>query len=430
MPGATTGHCWRPSTTCRFTSSPPCPWPSTDGRTSPPARPTRRPSCATSTRAHDSWCSRSTTAVSRPDRALRSRRWRAARRPSSRERAAGGVKRTCETARTACWSRRVGSMRSATRSGACGTTPITARRWAPARARPSSSTSPSLAWRASSTGWSRPTCDALADQAGAPSLGPAPPGRGRRPSATRLGRHQHATDLVAVGRRQPVARPDGALPVDARLRGALRPRGAPGRHRHRRPARGRPDRVRSRRDRLIPAAVPRRRLHPPRQRVRRAEGHQHRGSPPRRGEPGRRFHRVRLRLAPRGSREPLVRPEPAAWRRRQRADPAIFHPVGADAWAPGKVLRLVTHHWSDNWNKGFDVYQEVDRFIAEGRLPDTELWVIGRWPKEIRWRTTRTYGPTAGEELGALLRRCHVYLTASRFDPGPMHPIEGVQCGL
>ncbi len=112
------------------------------------------------------------------------------------------------------------------------------------------------------------------------------------------------------------------------------------------------------------------------------------------------------------------------------ADPAIFHPFGADAWAPGKVLRLVTHHWSDNWNKGFDVYQEVDRLIAAGRLPDTELWVIGRWPKEIRWRTARTYGPTAGEDLGALLRRCHVYLTASRFDPGPMHPIEGVQCGL
>lgn len=112
------------------------------------------------------------------------------------------------------------------------------------------------------------------------------------------------------------------------------------------------------------------------------------------------------------------------------ADPAIFHPLGADVWAPGKPLRLVTHHWSDNWNKGFGVYQEVDRLIADGRLPDTELWVIGRWPKEIRWRTAQTHGPTSGEALGALLRRCHVYLTASRFDPGPMHPIEGAQCGL
>jgi len=112
------------------------------------------------------------------------------------------------------------------------------------------------------------------------------------------------------------------------------------------------------------------------------------------------------------------------------ADPAIFHPLAADVWAPGKPLRLVTHHWSDNWKKGFDVYQEVDRLIADGQLPGTELWVIGRWPREIRWRAAQIYGPTTGEALGALLRRCHVYLTASRFDPGPMHPIEGVQCGL
>jgi glycosyltransferase involved in cell wall biosynthesis len=112
------------------------------------------------------------------------------------------------------------------------------------------------------------------------------------------------------------------------------------------------------------------------------------------------------------------------------ADPGIFHPLGGDVWKSGKPLRLVTHHWSDNWNKGFDVYQEVDRLIADGKLLDTELWVIGRWPEEIRWRTARTHGPASGDPLAALLRQCHVYLTASRFDPGPMHPIEGAQCGL
>jgi hypothetical protein len=29
-----------------------------------------------------------------------------------------------------------------------------------------------------------------------------------------------------------------------------------------------------------------------------------------------------------------------------------------------------------------------------------------------------------------LLRECHVYVTASRYEPGAMHPVEGVQCGL
>ena len=112
------------------------------------------------------------------------------------------------------------------------------------------------------------------------------------------------------------------------------------------------------------------------------------------------------------------------------ADPATFHPLGGDVFTRGKAFRLVTHHWSDNWMKGFAVYQEVDQLIANGRLPETELWVIGRWPKEIRWKAAKTYGPVQGPELGALLRQCHAYLTASRWEPGPMHPIEGAQCGL
>ncbi len=112
------------------------------------------------------------------------------------------------------------------------------------------------------------------------------------------------------------------------------------------------------------------------------------------------------------------------------ADPATFHPVGADVFTPGSVFRLVTHHWSDNWMKGFAVYQEVDALIAGGQLPGTELWVIGRWPREIRWRAAKTRGPLPPADLGTVLRQCHAYLTASRWDPGPMHPTEGAQCGL
>jgi len=112
------------------------------------------------------------------------------------------------------------------------------------------------------------------------------------------------------------------------------------------------------------------------------------------------------------------------------ADPATFHPVGGATFAPDATFRLVTHHWSDNWMKGFAVYQEVDELIARGQLPGTELWVIGRWPDDIQWKGARTFGPMPPAELGAALRQCHAYLTASRWDPGPMHAVEGVQCGL
>jgi len=112
------------------------------------------------------------------------------------------------------------------------------------------------------------------------------------------------------------------------------------------------------------------------------------------------------------------------------ADPRVFHPVGSTRFQPGGVLRVVTHHWSDNWRKGFAVYQTIDRLIASGDLKDTELWVIGRWPRDLQWTAARTFEPTHGAALADLLRQCHVYVTASLSEPGGMHFVEGAQCGL
>jgi glycosyltransferase involved in cell wall biosynthesis len=112
------------------------------------------------------------------------------------------------------------------------------------------------------------------------------------------------------------------------------------------------------------------------------------------------------------------------------ADPAVYHPVGADALRPGESMRLVTHHWSDNVHKGFQVYAEIDRLIAEGELDGTELWIVGRWPSSLEWSAARTWPPRSGQELGDLLRRAHVYVTGALYEPGAMHVVEGAQCGL
>jgi glycosyltransferase involved in cell wall biosynthesis len=112
------------------------------------------------------------------------------------------------------------------------------------------------------------------------------------------------------------------------------------------------------------------------------------------------------------------------------ADPRVFHPVGAARYDGDGPFQLVTHHWSDNPLKGFDVYQEVDRLIADGGLKDTVLWVIGRWPAGLRWRGATAWPATQGVDLARKLRLCHAYLTASRWEPGGMHHVEGAQCGL
>lgn len=111
------------------------------------------------------------------------------------------------------------------------------------------------------------------------------------------------------------------------------------------------------------------------------------------------------------------------------ADPAVFHPLHGESY-DGGTLRLVTHHFSGNMMKGFAVYQQVDAMIADGRLPDTELWIIGGRPPEMQWRSAKLIAPAAGNELADLLRRCHVYITASLWEPCGMHHVEGAQCGL
>ena len=64
------------------------------------------------------------------------------------------------------------------------------------------------------------------------------------------------------------------------------------------------------------------------------------------------------------------------------ADPSIFHPIGAAVWKPGPALRLVTHHWSDNMSKGFDLYARIDEAIASGACPMRSFGWSGGGPRD------------------------------------------------
>ena len=112
------------------------------------------------------------------------------------------------------------------------------------------------------------------------------------------------------------------------------------------------------------------------------------------------------------------------------ADPEIFHPIGSALYKAGQTMRIVTHHWSDNPMKGFPVYEKLDNLIADGDLEGFEFWVIGRWPETIKWRSAKIFPPASGDKLASLLRKCHLYITASLWEPCGMHHVEGAQCGL
>lgn len=90
--------------------------------------------------------------------------------------------------------------------------------------------------------------------------------------------------------------------------------------------------------------------------------------------------------------------------------------------------KLVTHHWSDNWMKGFDIYTEIDKFLCKNE--DFEFTYIGRYYNGYAPLKTKIVPPLYGSSLAKELRTHDIYVTASRWEPCGMHHIEGAACGL
>lgn len=113
------------------------------------------------------------------------------------------------------------------------------------------------------------------------------------------------------------------------------------------------------------------------------------------------------------------------------ADESIFHPEGRAPWQPGAPVKLVTHHWSTNLMKGFDIYERLDRMLGEPAWRDRfSFTYIGNVPPGIEFHHTEIRAPLTGEPLARALREHHLYLTGTRHEPGGNHYIEAMCCGL
>lgn len=104
----------------------------------------------------------------------------------------------------------------------------------------------------------------------------------------------------------------------------------------------------------------------------------------------------------------------------------VFYP---DENKNNDKIRIVTHHWSTNNNKGYDFYDIVDKYIDTH--PELEFVFIGKgYNEHYKPKNIKIIGPYHGQELGNELRKCHLYITGSRFDACPMHVVEALACGL
>lgn len=112
-------------------------------------------------------------------------------------------------------------------------------------------------------------------------------------------------------------------------------------------------------------------------------------------------------------------------------DEMVFNPANRADWKSNEKLKIVTHHWSVAYTKGFDVYERLDLLL--GTEPFCNLFefaLIGNVPKGLHFKYARVIQPLARHELAQALKQHHVYITASRNEGAGMHHIEGVRCGL
>jgi glycosyltransferase involved in cell wall biosynthesis len=106
-------------------------------------------------------------------------------------------------------------------------------------------------------------------------------------------------------------------------------------------------------------------------------------------------------------------------------DAAIFHPPGERKPLAGRRVRVIATSWSDNPNKGAEVFAWLDENLEWDRF---ELTFAGR--SQENFSRIRSIGPLASAELAHELRGHDLYLAASRNDPCSNALLEALACGL
>tara|TARA_B100000131_G_scaffold322880_1_gene378544 strand:- start:1539 stop:2648 length:1110 start_codon:yes stop_codon:yes gene_type:complete len=112
-------------------------------------------------------------------------------------------------------------------------------------------------------------------------------------------------------------------------------------------------------------------------------------------------------------------------------DEKIFNNQNKVYWDKKTKLKVVTHHWSSNWMKGFDVYRKLDQLLSKDYIKQKlEFTYIGNLPKNFTFQNTNVIRPLGNNELANELKLHHVYITGSINEPSGNHHMEAAMSGL
>ena len=109
----------------------------------------------------------------------------------------------------------------------------------------------------------------------------------------------------------------------------------------------------------------------------------------------------------------------------------IFNFENKKFWSHGEKVKIVTHHWSDNFMKGFEEYQALDDLLENTEFSNKyEFTYIGNIPKNVKFNNTNLMRPLHSTSLSNELKKHHIYITGSKHEPSGNHHMEGAMCGL
>lgn len=94
-----------------------------------------------------------------------------------------------------------------------------------------------------------------------------------------------------------------------------------------------------------------------------------------------------------------------------------------------KKIKIVTHHWSNNINKGYETYYKLWKYSMDNKNKNIEFVFIGKNVPDM-FKEVPICGPLVGNELVTELNKCDIYITDSRFDSCPNHVLEALSCGI
>ncbi|MDC3231283.1 hypothetical protein OAU17_03190 [Acidimicrobiia bacterium] len=113
------------------------------------------------------------------------------------------------------------------------------------------------------------------------------------------------------------------------------------------------------------------------------------------------------------------------------ANKKVFNSINFKPWVKGEKIKITTHHWGANWNKGFESYLKIDELIGTSKWSDIlEFTYIGNTPKKLEFNNSKTIAPLSGVALANEIKKHNLYITGSINEPSGNHHIEASQCGL